>query len=136
MRGFSRLQTRRISSRRRSNYDDSVADPKRCAMCEGKMKPYAKEFYQSTRWKAMRSTIWNRDNGLCQMCGQPGREVHHIQEIAPDNIHDSNVTLNPDNLVLLCKSCHRKVTEKKEPVRGGCAFDSDGYVIEYAPIFK
>lgn len=51
--------------------------------------------------------------GLCEDCMKEGRvtaaeEVHHIKFITPDNINDPNVTLNWDNLVALCRECHRK----------------------------
>ena len=53
-----------------------------------------------------------RVGGLCEDCMQrgivvPAVEVHHIEFITPDNINDPNITLNPDNLVALCRECHR-----------------------------
>lgn len=47
-----------------------------------------------------------RDNYLCQHCGRPATEVHHIKHLEPWNIYDMNVALNPDNLVSLCRDCH------------------------------
>lgn len=38
---------------------------------------------------------------------KPGVEVHHIEELTPWNIHRPEVTLNMDNLVLLCRECHK-----------------------------
>jgi len=38
---------------------------------------------------------------------KPGVEVHHIEELTPLNIHRPEVTLNMDNLVLLCRECHK-----------------------------
>lgn len=51
--------------------------------------------------------------GLCEDCMKEGRvtaaeEVHHIKFITPENINDPNVTLNWNNLVALCRECHRK----------------------------
>ena len=37
----------------------------------------------------------------------PAVEVHHITELTPDNINDPSVSLNLDNLVSLCRECHR-----------------------------
>lgn len=37
----------------------------------------------------------------------PGREVHHVEELTPMNIHRPEITLNEDNLVLLCRECHK-----------------------------
>lgn len=38
---------------------------------------------------------------------KPGIEVHHIEELTPLNIHRPEVALNMDNLVLLCRECHK-----------------------------
>lgn len=38
---------------------------------------------------------------------KPGVEVHHIEELTPMNIHRPEVALNMDNLVLLCRECHK-----------------------------
>jgi 5-methylcytosine-specific restriction endonuclease McrA len=49
--------------------------------------------------------------GLCERCLKkglivPGEIVHHKVYISPDNINDPAITLNPDNLELLCRDCH------------------------------
>lgn len=49
--------------------------------------------------------------GLCERCLKkglivPGEIVHHKIHITPDNVNDPAVTLNPDNLELLCRDCH------------------------------
>lgn len=51
--------------------------------------------------------------GLCEDCYKEGKvtpaeEVHHIKFLTPENINDPNITLNYDNLVALCRECHRK----------------------------
>ncbi|MBR2775784.1 MAG: HNH endonuclease [Prevotella sp.] len=76
------------------------------------MKDFARSFYKSKEWKALRDNIMKRDGWLCQDCLSKGKytpaeEVHHITEITPDNINDPSITLNPDNLVSLCRECHR-----------------------------
>ena len=75
------------------------------------MKPFAKGFYKSKAWKDIREFVMSRDARLCQDCLKQGKittaeEVHHIVEITQDNIKDPNITLNPDNLVSLCRECH------------------------------
>ena len=77
------------------------------------MKPYAAAFYHSRQWQELRDVILKRDAYLCRDCLiqgriQPAEEVHHVQEITPQNIHDPAVTLNADNLISLCRECHRK----------------------------
>ena len=36
----------------------------------------------------------------------PGEIVHHIVELTPGNIADPSITLNWDNLRLVCRECH------------------------------
>ena len=74
-------------------------------------KEFSRAFYKSAAWQACRSSYWRQAGGLCEDClkkGQftPGVEVHHIEELTPDNIGNPAVTLNPANLVLLCHDCH------------------------------
>ena len=61
----------------------------------------------------------HRDSFMCQDCLAKGRytpaeEVHHIIELTPENIHSPSVSLNPDNLVSLCRECHKARHTKKE----------------------
>ena len=76
------------------------------------MQDWAVSFYKSAAWKSMRDAIWKRDAGLCVDCRKRGRvtaaeEVHHIVPLAPNNINDPDVTLNPELLVSLCRECHK-----------------------------
>ena len=43
----------------------------------------------------------------------PAKEVHHIEELTPMNIHRPEVSLNFNNLVALCKECHKARHNKK-----------------------
>lgn len=38
-----------------------------------------------------------------------GEIVHHKIELTPENIHNPDITLNFDNLQLLCRDCHAAV---------------------------
>lgn len=47
----------------------------------------------------------------CNKCGKLIAKVkdihaHHIKEITPENVHDANISLNPDNIELICRNCH------------------------------
>lgn len=84
------------------------------------MQQWAVKFYSSTAWKSCREYVKSRDAYICQDClrrglYQPAEEVHHITELTPENISDPAISLNPDNLVSLCKECHkaRHAKEKK-----------------------
>ena len=48
---------------------------------------------------------------MCERCLAhglyiPGEIVHHKIHLTPENISDPNVSLNFDNLELLCRNCH------------------------------
>ena len=86
-------------------------------------------FYRSSAWLLARQQKIASCNGRCEMCGAIGEEVHHKIPLTADNINDVNITLNPDNLIYLCKDCHNKEHhrfEKKDTI-----FDSDGYLKPY-----
>ena len=75
------------------------------------MKPYAVAFYKSKAWKDCREAYARSKGGLCERCLKDGKYtageiVHHKVNLTPTNIHDPNVTLNWDNLELLCMDCH------------------------------
>lgn len=71
-------------------------------------RDFAKAFYKSREWQEVRELIRKRDRYLCKHCGQYGEEVHHIIHLTPENIWDEKITLNPSNLELLCRECHKK----------------------------
>ncbi len=66
---------------------------------------FAKSFYNSKEWQITRDYILKRDNYLCR-CGKPATEVHHIEHLSPSNIGDVTITMNPKNLISLCRECH------------------------------
>ena len=85
------------------------------------MQEFAKRFYKSKAWQRVRDKVWRRDKGLCQWCLwkgiiREGVEVHHIIELTPENITNAEISLNPDNLILLCRDCHGS-TRKNTPER-------------------
>ena len=76
------------------------------------MQPYAEKFYKSKIWQTVRDAAIKRDAYLCQDCLKAGRitpaeEVHHIQELTPENITDPSVSLSLDNLISVCRECHQ-----------------------------
>ena len=86
------------------------------------MKPYAEAFYKSQAWQSCRDAAIKRDRYLCVDCMKHGRttaaeEVHHIKPITPDNINNPEITLNLDNLVSLCRECHKARHGKRETKR-------------------
>ena len=75
------------------------------------MKDYAKAFYCSKAWKETRKAYAKSKGGLCERCLKkglcvPGEIVHHKVYLTPENINDPAVTLNWNNLELVCRDCH------------------------------
>jgi len=62
-------------------------------------------------------------DSLCERCGAIGIEVHHKVRLSIDNVNDTSISLNQDNLELLCRDCHNKEHKRfsKED-----RFDKDG----------
>ena len=65
-------------------------------------------FYKSPAWLAARELKIVSVNGLCERCGQVGIEVHHKERLTVDNVNDSSISLNQENLELLCRECHNR----------------------------
>lgn len=83
-------------------------------------------FYKSPAWLSARQLKIMTVNGLCERCGQIGIEVHHMERLTVDNVYDSLVSLNQDNLELLCRECHNKEHKRfSKEVR----FDKDGNIL-------
>ena len=88
------------------------------------MKPYAEKFYKSQRWQDTRKAYASSVGGLCEICKSKGlyvagEIVHHKIHINPDNINDPNITLDWNNLQLVCRDCHAEIhagTDKRYAV--------------------
>ena len=106
-------------------------------------RKFAKPFYNSKEWKVVREYCLKRDKYLCQRCGEPAEEVHHIKHLTPKNITDPEISLNPDNLKSLCSECHKRIhlgdkmdgtkryhSAKENPCHAEeYVFDENGYLV-------
>ena len=104
-----------------------------------------KDFYQSKAWKDCKKEVWLRQNLLCGKCRKPvyvdglspyiekGNRrtgiVHHIEHLDNENVYDDSISLNPDNLIGLCKDCHEKEHHIDIAVRNGYTFDEYGNLV-------
>ena len=75
------------------------------------MKPYAVDFYNSKAWKDCRAAYFKSKAGLCEKCLEQGRYtageiVHHKVHLSPENINNPSISLNWENLELLCREHH------------------------------
>ena len=82
-------------------------------MSEGELK----KFYNSKAWKEYRVRFIQdriKEKGaFCEMCGKilmdsSNIEVHHKKELTEENYKDVNISLNPDNTMMICHICHNK----------------------------
>lgn len=64
------------------------------------------KFYHSTQWLKVRKAYKLYRHNICERCGGVGYIVHHKKYINSSNIFNPDVTLNFDNLELLCLDCH------------------------------
>lgn len=101
-------------------------------------REFSKAFYNSKEWKMTRESVLKRDFYLCVKCGMPAEEVHHKIHLNPNNINDVSITMNPDNLISLCRDCHfeehkgehaKGLKAKKAEEEYEYVFDENGYLI-------
>ena len=79
-------------------------------------------FYRSKPWIELMKCIKLQrvnDEGilLCEHCHKPIVKSydcigHHIIELTDDNVNDANISLNPDNVMLVHPRCHNKIHNK------------------------
>ena len=92
-------------------------------------KGFSKTFYSTAAWLTARGIALRRDHFTCQDCGLRAEEVHHLEELTPENIHDPAISLNPENLVSLCRACHNRRHFKEGDLPDEFMFDEEGQVI-------
>lgn len=76
-------------------------------------KDFAQGFYNSTAWKDCREAYKKSKGYLCERClangiMTAGEIVHHKIRVSPATIDDPEVTLNFENLELLCRKHHEQ----------------------------
>ena len=79
-------------------------------------------FYHGKEWRKLVETIRiervNEDGQLiCEYCGKPivrkyDAIGHHKVELTEENVNDFEVSLNPDNVVMVHHACHNRIHDK------------------------
>ena len=85
-----------------------------------------RRLYKSKAWQKCRDAYYISRFGICERCGGPGVIVHHKIPITDKNIWDPNITLNFDNLELVCIECHNKEHFGEKVMSDEIAFDEFG----------
>lgn len=93
------------------------------------MKDFAARLYSSRAWKDCRQAYRKSVGGLCEIClakglYKPGEIVHHKIHLTPNNINNPAITLDWNNLQLVCRDCHAEIHEKK---RGNDRYTVDAW---------
>lgn len=94
-----------------------------------------RDFYTSSKWRRARKAYTKAAGGLCERCKkkglyEPGTTVHHIIRLNADNIDNPDITINFNNLELLCRNCHEEEHDrKKKPKNRRYRFDENGNII-------
>lgn len=81
------------------------------------------DLYVSSEFKKLRSTLMNeRTSSLdgvlyCEYCHKPITRAydciaHHKIEVTMANLHDMDITLNPDNIMLIHHHCHNVIHKR------------------------
>lgn len=102
-------------------------------------KAWAKWFYKSDPWRALRDQALRRDGFTCEFCGARAEEVHHEIELTPENIHDPAISLNLELLHSLCHDCHTRITNAQKhgdalaACDAGYYFDDNGVLTPRGP---
>ncbi|MBE1446808.1 HNH endonuclease [Paenibacillus sp. OAS669] len=70
-------------------------------------------FYASTKWRNFRLGLINERGNRCQRCSRIILKTidiigHHKTELTPENVHDYNISLNPEMVELVCSDCHNE----------------------------
>lgn len=79
-------------------------------------------FYRSHEWEGLLQTlklerIHSNGNLICEHCGKPMFNKydiigHHKQELTESNVNDYNISLNPNNIILIHFKCHNKIHQR------------------------
>ena len=85
-------------------------------------KDFTNGFYGRRAWRYT-AEHYKKSKIFCERCerlgrlGVPGEIVHHKIELTPMNIDNPDITLNWNNLELLCRDCHALIHSGRENQR-------------------
>lgn len=93
-----------------------------------------KNFYASDKWINFRLLLISQRGNKCERCRKIVTKSiniigHHKEELTPENVGDYNVSLNPDKVELVCRTCH-----DEEHNRFGHKVKHNVYLVYGAPL--
>lgn len=71
------------------------------------------QFYCCKKWRELAFSLKVRAGGKCARCNQIILDFsfligHHTAELTMENVNDPEVSLNPENIEIICHDCHNK----------------------------
>ena len=85
-------------------------------------------FYNSLSWFKARDYKLQEQGFKCEKCDDIAVTVHHIIPLSDNNYNDIDVRLGNDNLMSICKKCHRNIHRELDGKRV-IEFDENGDLI-------
>ena len=87
---------------------------------KGGLTPERQAVYSSPEWVDAVKIVWARDGAACRCCGKhhnttKARGTFHVHHIVSFQV--KKLQTDPENLVLLCKDCHKFVHSKKNTAK-------------------
>ena len=100
-----------------------------------KRDPQLARFYKSKAWRDCRDGYFKSRHGLCERCLKKnlisvGKIVHHKIYLDATNYKNPEVSLNWDNLELLCQDCHNKEHHGSSKEKR-YSFDKNGNIVYF-----
>ena len=76
--------------------------------------PELQRFYASKKWTELRHHIIVERGCTCEVCGEIYPDTsfliaHHKIELDNNNFKDASISLNPDNIEVVCWNCHNRI---------------------------
>lgn len=69
-------------------------------------------FYCSKDYLDLSIALKIKSDGRCAICGKifpiSSLRTHHITELNTENVNNPQITLNPNNIMVICHDCHNK----------------------------
>ncbi len=106
-------------------------------MTYAERSPRKTKFYNSTAWRKLSHDYAQSRAWICERCGNRNIDYkrpiykqlhcHHKIPLTDENIDNPDISLNVDNLILLCQKCHNAV-DSEDVLQEGLYFDENGMV--------
>ncbi|WP_288528267.1 HNH endonuclease [uncultured Secundilactobacillus sp.] len=71
------------------------------------------KFYRSKQWQSVRSAVYARDVGCCQVCGRAQARMY-VDHVVPLSVCEPDQQLDLTNLWTLCGRCHNLKTKHEQ----------------------